>query len=105
MENKEIPEIELFTDGGADPNTGKGAYGTILCYKVRKKEFVAARINQHLGYYCTDATQGLQLSSYASGLDINITLKVFEFSNLRDDYLKLLEKAVARHFRPHCGRH
>ena len=47
MENKEIPEIELFTDGGADPNTGKGAYGTILCYKVRKKEFVAARINQH----------------------------------------------------------
>ena len=66
---------------------------------------MAGRINQHLGYYGTDATQGLQLSSYASGLDINITLKVFEFSNLRDDYLKLLEKAVARHFKPHCGRH
>ncbi|WKX75608.1 hypothetical protein [Zobellia laminariae] len=79
--------------------TGKGE-------KTKQKHSnIAGRINQHLGYYGTDATQGLQLSSYASGLDINITLKVFGFSNLRDDYLKLLEKAVARHFKPHCGRH
>ncbi|WP_242084209.1 ribonuclease HI [Aestuariivivens sediminis] len=36
---KEIPEIELFTDGGAEPNPGKGGFGVILTYKGRKKEF------------------------------------------------------------------
>ena len=35
----EIPEIELFTDGGAEPNPGKGGFGVILSYKGRKKEF------------------------------------------------------------------
>ncbi|MCM4168053.1 hypothetical protein KCTC52924_01121 [Arenibacter antarcticus] len=79
--------------------TGKGEY------TKQKHSNIAGRINQHLGYYGTNATQGLQLCSYASGLDINITLKVFQFSNLGDDYLKLIEKAVARHFKPHCGRH
>ncbi|WP_340158252.1 ribonuclease HI [uncultured Maribacter sp.] len=39
MENKEIPEIKLYTDGGAEPNPGKGGYGVILSYKGRQKEF------------------------------------------------------------------
>ncbi|MEP5635609.1 MAG: ribonuclease HI, partial [Maribacter dokdonensis] len=39
MENKEIPEIKLYTDGGAEPNPGKGGYGIILSYKGRQKEF------------------------------------------------------------------
>lgn len=39
METKEIPEIELFTDGGAEPNPGKGGFGTILKHKGRQKEF------------------------------------------------------------------
>ncbi len=39
METKELPEIELFTDGGAEPNPGKGGFGTILKHKGRQKEF------------------------------------------------------------------
>jgi ribonuclease HI len=39
LENKELPEIELFTDGGAEPNPGKGGFGTILKHKGRQKEF------------------------------------------------------------------
>tara|TARA_R110000868_G_C10932116_1_gene766462 strand:- start:10 stop:252 length:243 start_codon:yes stop_codon:yes gene_type:complete len=39
METQKIPEIELFTDGGAEPNPGKGGYGVILSYKGRQKEF------------------------------------------------------------------
>ncbi|MBO3098311.1 ribonuclease HI [Gelidibacter pelagius] len=35
----EIPNIELFTDGGAEPNPGKGGFGVILSYKGRRKEF------------------------------------------------------------------
>ena len=35
----EIPDIELYSDGGAEPNPGKGGFGVILCYKGKQKEF------------------------------------------------------------------
>ena len=35
----EIPNIDLFSDGGAEPNPGKGGFGVILSYKGRTKEF------------------------------------------------------------------
>lgn len=35
----EIPDIELFSDGGAEPNPGKGGFGVILSYKGKRKEF------------------------------------------------------------------
>lgn len=33
------PIIELYTDGGSDPNPGVGGFGFILCQKGRCKEF------------------------------------------------------------------
>lgn len=33
-----VPEVDLFSDGGAEPNPGKGGFGVILSYKGRKKE-------------------------------------------------------------------
>lgn len=35
----ETPDIELFSDGGAEPNPGKGGFGVILRYKGNSKEF------------------------------------------------------------------
>ena len=35
----EIPEIDLFSDGGAEPNPGNGGFGVILSYKGKRKEF------------------------------------------------------------------
>lgn len=35
----EIPEINLYSDGGAEPNPGKGGFGVILSYKGVQKEF------------------------------------------------------------------
>ncbi len=35
----EIPDIELYSDGGAEPNPGKGGFGVILSYKGKRKEF------------------------------------------------------------------
>jgi ribonuclease HI len=35
----EVPEIILYSDGGAEPNPGKGGFGVILSYKGVKKEF------------------------------------------------------------------
>ena len=34
-----IPEITLYSDGGADPNPGKGGFGVIMVYKGKRKEF------------------------------------------------------------------
>jgi hypothetical protein len=39
MEWDEIPEINLFSDGGAEPNPGKGGFGVVMEYKGKKKEF------------------------------------------------------------------
>lgn len=41
MMTKEIPDIELFTDGGAEPNPGKGGFGVILKHKDKQKELFA----------------------------------------------------------------
>ena len=39
MKWEEIPEIDLYSDGGAEPNPGKGGFGVIMSYKGTKKEF------------------------------------------------------------------
>jgi ribonuclease HI len=39
MEWDEIPEINLYSDGGAEPNPGKGVFGVVMEYKGKKKEF------------------------------------------------------------------
>lgn len=36
---KEPPHILLYSDGGAEPNPGKGGFGVILSYKGHRKEF------------------------------------------------------------------
>lgn len=39
MKWDDIPEIDLYSDGGAEPNPGKGGFGIIMSYKGSKKEF------------------------------------------------------------------
>ncbi|MEQ1734094.1 MAG: ribonuclease HI [Bacteroidia bacterium] len=34
-----FPEVNIYTDGGAEPNPGKGGFGIIMTYKGHKKEF------------------------------------------------------------------
>ncbi len=34
-----LPLIKLYSDGGASPNPGKGAFGIILVHKEKRKEF------------------------------------------------------------------
>lgn len=38
MSNEIIPSIELYSDGGAEPNPGKGGYGVILHWNGHRKE-------------------------------------------------------------------
>jgi len=38
MVTGELPKIQLYTDGGADPNPGVGGLGVVLKYKEHRKE-------------------------------------------------------------------
>ncbi|MCF8274936.1 MAG: ribonuclease HI [Flavobacteriaceae bacterium] len=74
MKSTEIPEIELFTDGGAEPNPGKGGFGVILSYKGRKKEFFE-------GYELTTNNR-MELMAVIFGLErIKTKAKVTVFSD------------------------
>ncbi len=39
MQEEIHPEVNIYTDGGADPNPGKGGFGVVMTYKGYKKEF------------------------------------------------------------------
>ncbi|MER3375955.1 MAG: ribonuclease HI [Allomuricauda sp.] len=74
LENNEIPEIELFTDGGAEPNPGKGGFGAILMYKDKQKEFFA-------GYELTTNNR-MELMAVIFGLEkIRTKAKVIVYSD------------------------
>ena len=66
---------------------------------------IVGRINQHLGYYHAVSTQGLQLYEYTKDKDFDITIKVIEFIGLNSKYLKIIEKEVAKVFKPLSGTH
>jgi len=74
LKPQEIPEIELFTDGGAEPNPGKGGFGVILSYKGRQKEFFE-------GYELTTNNR-MELMAVIFGLErIKIKAKVTVYSD------------------------
>ncbi|WP_430468431.1 ribonuclease HI [Winogradskyella ouciana] len=73
-EDKDIPEIELFTDGGAEPNPGKGGFGTILKHKGRQKEF--------FGGYELTTNNRMELMAVIYGLEkIKTKAKVTVYSD------------------------
>lgn len=73
--------------------------------KKSKRTNISERIRQHLGYYKTGATQGLQLVHWAKDTDVEIKLHVIEFNGLDNAYLNALEKIIADRLTPLCGRH
>ena len=34
----ELPQVEIYTDGGCEPNPGAGGYGTVLIHPKKRKE-------------------------------------------------------------------
>ncbi len=66
---------------------------------------IVGRINQHLGYYKNQNTQGLQLIHFAKNYDFKLTLNVVEIVSTNSIYLNIIEKKVAEILLPLCGRH
>jgi len=61
MDEKELTQVDLFTDGGADPNPGKGAWAIILQAKGKCKEFSQA--------YTRTTNNRMELLAVISGLE------------------------------------
>ena len=61
MDEKELTQVDLFTDGGADPNPGKGAWAIILQAKGKYKEFSQA--------YTRTTNNRMELLAIISGLE------------------------------------
>jgi len=57
----EIPEIDLYSDGGAEPNPGKGGFGVIMSYKGKRKEFSKG--------FCLTTNNRMELSGVIFGLE------------------------------------
>jgi len=56
-----LPQINMYTDGGADPNPGKGGYGVILVYQENRKELSS-------GYRLTTNNR-MELMAVIAGLE------------------------------------
>lgn len=70
------PHVLLYTDGGAEPNPGRGGYGSILTYNGKKKEFSA-------GFKMTTNNR-MELLAVISGLQkLKVPSKVTVYSDSR----------------------
>ncbi|MDB4292889.1 hypothetical protein N9954_05725 [Maribacter sp.] len=95
------------------PATNKNETSNVLYVGIRRKSkankpritSIVGRINQHLGYYKNQNTQGLQLIHFAKNCDFKVTLNVVEIISENDIYLNIIEKKVADKLKPLCGRH
>lgn len=95
------------------PATNSNEMSNVLYVGIRRKSKsknpnltnIVGRINQHLGYYKNQNTQGLQLIHFAENCDFKLKLNVVEVISSNDIYLNIIEKKVANKLKPLCGRH
>ena len=71
--------------------------------KVKKNFY--SRIVQHLGYFKTAATQGLQLCHWGNNLSLKLKLHVIEFNRDMEDMMPAIEQHFAQVLKPLVGKH
>jgi len=76
---------------------------TLYVGKVKRNFW--GRIVQHLGYYKTERTQGLQLWHWAKPLKLKVVLHAIAFEPEMEDLVSVLEIKLAKKLRPITGKH
>ena len=74
-------------------------------YVGKVKRNFYGRVMQHLGYYSTPATQGLQLYYWAKDLHLEIRLHAIEFERDMEDMMPAIEQYFANTLKPLVGKH
>lgn len=78
---------------------------TNILYVGKCKENFWGRVMQHLGYYKTPTTQGLQLFHWAKDLRLEVRLNALEFASDMKDIMPVIELFFAKQLQPLVGRH
>lgn len=74
-------------------------------YVGKVKRNFYGRVIQHLGYFKTAATQGLQLCHWANNLSLKLRLHVIEFESDMEDMMPAVEQHFALVLKPLLGKH
>lgn len=78
---------------------------TKILYVGKCKSHFSTRVIQHLGYFNSKKTQGLQLRCWANKLGLELTLHAMEFDNKMADIMLIVESYFARKLNPLVGKH
>lgn len=90
----------------AVPKIMKNFCVTSNCLYVGKvKRDFYGRVIQHLGYFTTPATQGLQLFHWAKNLSLRVKLHAIEFERDMEDMMPAVEQYFAKALNPLVGKH
>ncbi|MBQ4819475.1 GIY-YIG nuclease family protein [Aquimarina sp. MMG016] len=111
--NARLNEYRASNSNRSVPATNKNKDSNVLYVGIRRGGYtkkwetsnITNRINQHLGYYHSGNTQGLQLIHFAKDCDFDIRINVVKIESTNSMYLNIIEKLVAQKLKPLCGRH
>lgn len=78
---------------------------TRVLYVGKCKESFWGRVIQHLGYYKTHTTQGLQLYHWAKDLCLDVRLHALEFDTDMKEIMPIVESFFAKSLTPLVGKH
>lgn len=78
---------------------------TRILYVGKCKGRFWGRVIQHLGYFTTPSTQGLQLYHWAKDLRLELDLHALEFDDDMVDIMPIVESYFAKCFHPLIGKH
>ncbi len=76
-----------------------------VLYVGKVKGSFWGRLIQHLGFYKTNGTQGLQLYYWAKNLSLNLKVNILEFDGNMADIMPVVEYAFAKRLQPLVGKH
>lgn len=76
-----------------------------ILYVGKVKKLVFGRLIQHLGFFKTKATQGLQLYYWAKELNLDLNFTVIEFESDMENLMEILENKMAKELKPILGKH
>ena len=76
-----------------------------IIYMSERSKRISSRIVQHLGYFKTAATQGLQLCHWGNNLSLKLKLHVIEFNRDMEDMMPAIEQHFAQVLKPLVGKH
>ena len=79
--------------------------GHKVLYVGKVKRDFFGRIIQHMGYFSTERTQGLQLAHWACAIGLDVRVTYFVFNEKLADFMTSLEYQVAQNLQPLLGKH